>query len=932
MEAELAALKEQMLQYTKAADHVSKDVEEVTGRMSKAQAVKTDGLTATHSQELAALRAELDKAENRCKEQLELSLKGAEEARRIAEAKGSKEAAEALESQKRLHAQNIKLLEDSLDEEKRKGVDAVSRFEQMEAELSAIKDLLSEEQRKSARLAQDVRMQQESAATELNEALTIKDKEMSDLEHEMQALQITHSRELEELERAAAAKESLLEAEIDLLRSKKQTLETNTNSTSARNDELLQSKDREISHQSQVIEDLQNKIQQLHEVKEREIEEVKSCLIAEHEQMMSKARREHETALSTLRNATREGAEETALLHQQNEARLEEEHKLALEKLQWELAEMRTLKVGLENSMEATTIATTAKAKKYQDRVEKTEKKLEETRFAETKANEALDAIRADIDRLQSEKDQAKAEILSTQEALEAASREVTSLQKTLETLGNVSSDSDKQNADAIQKMKEEADATSRLLKQKITEHDSALEIHVQQLESIRASHSKEIAGLEKKNREALQTSQKTHDELLAEYEKARKEHPSAINALKAEHADALEKQIKIHERLKRAHAEELTKIESQIRESDDLRKQREKDVGSFQKKFEDTLAAQKTHEAALADLRSQLDKQSEVLVATRHQLQEARASRSEEEYKKVREAEMEVRELRRLIADAQAKAVQDKEAIDKLTAEVEEASDVSPNVAEAERLREKLTELTEQHAAEISKLQEAASLGNDQGEEQRKQDTEIRDRLMDELEKLKADLSIKEEKIEEQQQALEAHNQKAEELGEHLTASRTLLERLQSDLQKALAELEVFRVEAQNSKTSTEEMNEADTAATNQMLEALEAAADAERELNATLKERLRQAEMAAEKHATRVREVESALKVTTAELVEMRTERRGGSDYSGSPAPKAVLRSSLWPVPDVGDSGERKTAMVGEELGSSIMGRVGCPFTFTS
>ncbi|KAI4097793.1 MAG: hypothetical protein LQ344_000065 [Seirophora lacunosa] len=49
-------------------------------------------------------------------------------------------------------------------------------------------------------------------------------------------------------------------------------------------------------------------------------------------------------------------------------------------------------------------------------------------------------------------------------------------------------------------------------------------------------------------------------------------------------------------------------------------------------------------------------------------------------------------------------------------------------------------------------------------------------------------------------------------------------------------------------------------------------------------------------EKLQTRVRELESALKVTTAELVELRTERPSGSSFSGSPIPKAGLRSSRW------------------------------------
>lgn len=930
LEAELAALKEQMLQYTEAADRVSKDVEEVTERMSMVQESKIGHLIATHNQELAALRAELSEAESRHKEQLQSSLRDVEEAKRIAEAEGSKKAAKALESQMQEHTHNMKLLKENLADEKRREVDVTSKIEQMDAEVSSLKHLLSEEQQKSKRLAQDFQMQQEDGAKELGEALNTKEKEISNLEREMQDLQNTHSREMEELESATSAKESLLEAKIDSLLSKTRDLESVSTLASTSHDEVLQSKEREIMHQSQVIEDLQNKLQELHEVKEREIEEVKQSLLSEHEQFGSKVHREHETVLSALRDTTRKKAEETALLHEQDKKRLEEERKLGLDKLDRELADMSALKANLESSIEAMTTAKSKESKQYQDQLEETEKALEEMRLAQRKANEASDEVRAEIGSLESQRDQAQAEKLYAQEALKVASREVTSLKKTLETLENASSDSDKQYASAIQKMKDEADATSKMLEDQVKEHNSASAAHTQELKHIRASHSKEIKGLEKKNREALQTMRKTHDDLLAKFEKVEKEHPSTINVLKSEHADALDKQTKNIESLKTAYTKELTKLQSQIQGSDDLRRQHEKHLGSLRTKLEDSRAAQKMQETIVVDLKTQLEKQSEVLADVERQLREARALRSEEGSEKAREANTQVEKFGQLLADAQAKIAQDKEAIERLTKAVEEASEDSLNVVEAERLREELSELTEQHAAQISKLQEAASLGNDQREKERNHETEIRDGLMDELEKVKANLTANEEEAKKQQKVFDAQKQTAEELEEKLSTARMSEERIRIELQEALAEFEAFKAEAESAKASLEEPDEAVTDATNQMLETLQAAADAERELNATLKQRVHHAETAAEKHATRVRELESALKVTTAELNEMRTERRGVSEYTGSPAP--VLRSSLWPVPDSSDSGDSRTAIVGEEQGSSIVGRVGFPFISTS
>ena len=918
-----------MLQYIEAADRASKDVEEMTERMSKEQASKIDELSANHSQEVMALRAALDETDLQRKHQLESSLKDLEEARRIAEVEGSKKVAEVLELKRQEHAQNTTKFEDDLAEERRKRLNAASRLEQLEAELSILKGLLSEEQQKSDRLAQDAQTQQENAIKELHEALDMKDIEMSNLETETQNLQMTHSRELEELESAASAKESQLEAEIRSLRSRLRDLENVTNASSGSHNEAIQTMDQEILQQSRVIEDLQNRIQQLHEVKEREIDEVRSNLIQEHEQSMSKAQLGHEIALSSLRDAAQEKSQETVQLHEREMESLREEHKLSLDKLDKQSAEITLLKTESETSTVAIRSAAANEINDYKHRLEETKGSLEETKQALERTQKTLASTMASIGSLESERDKAIADRLSAQQALGVVSGEVTSLKKTLETLENASSANEQQNATALQKMKYEIDAASRALVEKTKEHSSISETHLQDLKDVRARHSKEVKALKKENREALRALQKTFDDLLVKHEEAEKENARAMNALVVENLAALEQQSKAHQRLNTAHAEEMKNAQSQIRESKRLQEQQQEDVCSLRKELEDSQAAQEKHETVLAELELQLEKQSEILARTEQRLQEAQALPSKENSKQAGEAAQEMEELRRLLADAQSKAALDKEAIDRLTAAIEEASGVSLNVAEAERLREKISELTEQHAAEISKLQETSSLGNDKREEERKHEAEIREQLTKELEKLTTAMAADQDKLEYQRQALDFNDQRATEIDQQLSNSRILEERLQLDLQKTLAELEALQAEVDSAALEAER---AESTSASQMLEVLRAAADEEREKNADLKEQLRQAELAIDKHAIRVREVESALKVTTAELVEMRTERRGGSEYAGSYTPKSVLRSSLWPVPDSSDLGDTKTAMVGEELGSSIVGRVGCLFTSTS
>ncbi|KAL9002326.1 MAG: hypothetical protein Q9188_004733 [Gyalolechia gomerana] len=85
-----------------------------------------------------------------------------------------------------------------------------------------------------------------------------------------------------------------------------------------------------------------------------------------------------------------------------------------------------------------------------------------------------------------------------------------------------------------------------------------------------------------------------------------------------------------------------------------------------------------------------------------------------------------------------------------------------------------------------------------------------------------------------------------------------------------------------------------------------------------------------AKESHKMQVRELESALKVTTAELVELRTDRPNSSSHSGSPIPRSGLRSSRWAKTNGrgsgsgSGSGEGDDALVGEGLSSHIQGQV--------
>jgi len=108
--------------------------------------------------------------------------------------------------------------------------------------------------------------------------------------------------------------------------------------------------------------------------------------------------------------------------------------------------------------------------------------------------------------------------------------------------------------------------------------------------------------------------------------------------------------------------------------------------------------------------------------------------------------------------------------------------------------------------------------------------------------------------------------------------------------------------------------------------IEALRKADVQQRDQNTILQQQLQQALEVAELRAMRLREAESALKVTKAELVELQTKRPNSSPFATStPLPKSSYRSSLWAV-------DENTARRAEDLGPSISGNVGNPLLTTS
>ena len=935
LEAEVKVLQAKNLDYSMAAVKVSKDVQEATENIRKEHALEIDEIVVGHTSELNSLRAEFDKEKTSI----------------------------------------ISALKADLATERANGTETARRLERALSNVSSLEGSL-EEQRRTF----------EQTIEEKDRALEVKDQDILTLHDELQELQDTQSRELDELRSASLQNSSALESEIIALRAGLVMAEDYSLSASARNDEFAQGKDREIKRMHEIIENLQDGLQQLRESKERELDSEKMRLVQEHENILESLRAQHQKALHAAQQQSVEAAQSTRLAHEQEIQDMLREHGIAQGDLQNSLAEIIASKSDLQAHVDSLKAGHANELSGYQANLEKSEQLLKEGKAASRQgASEAIDKLKEEISALELERDENKTRQINIQRDLEKALGEVTSLRKVLETFDHESKNKDEQHASVIKKLKDEAAVLAKTLDQTNAEGCSAKEMHLSALQALRDSHSKEIEELKKasdQNRDdtirelgshhdkLLSTFKEAEEQYLAVFEKLKAHHSEALEKLETDHSKALEKHTQILDGVKVTHIKELEELKIAMdREHENTIQQ----LQIQQTKLEQALSeAKEQHPAALEKLKAEHSKALEKHSATMDEMEIAHSKEVEE--LKVR-LEREYTEIKREVeassadkaSEAERKQLRDLEALRegheqkytelqkeledgriRSTSEMHTAHEaaLSELRLEIEQQREALaqakgelqvaqdkTKDSQGHEALITELkielEQAASVKKEL-ESTLQHITQERDEVIpvvEELENLKRDLPNAKAEVKQHREAVEAANLEIKELHEKLAAANAEAEEHKANHQKTSEELSGLQSEIANANVAASEATEAEAYKIKQDLETLQGAADTERVQNAKLKALLRKAEEAAEQHNTRIREVEAALKVTTAELTEMQTKRAEGCEFVRSPSSKGGLRLSRWPAGSPTENGEKEEGTEGEELGPHIEGTVGCP-----
>lgn len=848
--------------------------QEHADRLRTEHSSKIEELMTNHKNEIAASHASIQEAEAMHEKQLAQSIQDLEDAKRIAVSQCSEEAASTLASHIDTHKVKLEALEQQLSDKTKQSLKIAARVQRLQSEISDLQALLAEERQKSTDVSQGY---QENH----NKALEEKDHDLAKLQKAIEDLQIVHRNELKEKESIQVETNSI-NSERDTLRHELHELDTTHRSTVASHEKELASKQRQMDGLGRVIKEFQDKIQKIHELKEQTVHETKLDLAHEHERVLSDLRREHQEEIAGV-----------ALEHSQKSQSLQEEH---------------------QNLMHSAQIIHENEVERIQELLKESERSLEEAKLASEKAESAGNAFNLKIHNLELERDEAENARLSMENALNDASTVIVSLKKSFELLSAESLNKDAQQKAAIQSLRDELINKSKL-------------------------YADSMDSVEEKGQRSLEDLQKQYDALLEKWSSTEKDHPAILDTLKREHAEAAQKQAEALKDLSNTHVKE---IEATVAEAEEKHQQNLKDLQQkyderydlLRQDWQDTENAknqflQKEHDITVSDLRSQLQKHTELLANAEDQLQVFRSTQNTDtNLDENDDLRQQLEELRAQLANSQAQVAQTNEEIANLAGSLEDARKALEDTSELNSLRLEMTELAKKHAAEIAKYQDKISLENEKREKERNQGAEVRDRLASEAEKTTNELLAARAEIDEHQKALHLSSNKLKEASKKHATVHQSAERHKNEYEKVVEKLRVAQAEIEKYKAAELGSESEEVQPNAQELEALQLAADAERTQNAELKGQLQEAKALAEQRAIKLREVESALKVTTAELVEAQTARPNGGEFSASPAPRSGLRSSRWGTTAKTDDERDSMEQEGEELGSSIEGNVGSLF----
>ena len=975
----------------------SDTIERATQNAQQEHNSALERLRSQHEQELGDIRKALADSEASHQIYVEESVRSLEDAKHAALSQESEKTVRLLEEQHNAHDQELRSMQDGMvsskkDVEEQKNIyddrlrvleadmelsrrtasDAASNVRTLESERNDLSKQLEQEREKSKTEFDSAQRRFGDLLLEKDEALAVKDKDFSSLQREFEELQFTQSRELEEVEAKASNERDDLKAELVTLKDEIRESQQSQLDTSQLHEDTIAAKDRELDTIGEVVSGLQDEIHSLLESKEREVDATKVELIEEHERILSKLHAEHQLELQKAHDQTQANLAGSQTDLSREIQRLNDEYSLTKQQLEGTIAEVLESKLDLESTVESLNKDHSAASTEQQD--------LLKTAFEEAESlKKSLDIVestsREMAERHAQEIAKLKTETAESAKALLEKGESASALQESRITeLQNDNDDYQSQISGLVAEHDSLQEKYRQLENQHVSVQDALKAKHATRIEDLGAKHTKSLAEAHDSHKQAIEDFKSQleldYDQGKRDYRaesaenlaKAEEQHKNIIDELRKHHENsynAMRDEIELVTRneiqaVQTQHGSELTELRAQVIQHREAASAAE---GELQAYREAQVATHRdpTLEQQVEDLSVRLEAaeaQSKDLEETKNQL--GRQTGIVESLKK---------QLSEQTKDMEETRAKDSEIMARLTASAHEASRANESDnSEAEQLKQKIVELAEKHTVELTRLQETMSIENEKREKERKSGAEVRDSLARQLqdaEEARKMVPGLKNTVQQHRRAAEVASADAQNAQNQLKNITSTMKVRETEIKQTLSQLNSLQAEfaayketsdtkgGKSSNASTSDVsNEEFSLSSNQELEALQSIADNERERSDKLVRELKDAKAVAEKHATRVREMEAALKVTSAELTEMKTCRVGESASSlGSSARigKDTLKNSRRTDESLQDGsmdggvevedkeGGQETRSVEErrvgDLGAHIEGAVRCP-----
>ena len=290
---------------------------------------KLDELFARHQEELETANTRADEAEKLTKELKRESVTEFQEFRKLTEAEATAKVNRLLKNQLRGHKAEVDSLTAKLASERALGLEAASKAQNLAYASVDLKNSIDDLQEKHSQLldketyrdatfqevikSKDLQIQQtrQSLEESLKHAADCKEKLHAAADREHSFNREIHDRmlKIEQIKSAADDRVSQVDKKMASCIQKINELEGQVAHASDLRQQLYRDNIQEVSQMQAVIEALQDRIQQIHEAKETELESQRLHLTQEHDDRMLKARETHEKEVQSEKENSREQLE-----------------------------------------------------------------------------------------------------------------------------------------------------------------------------------------------------------------------------------------------------------------------------------------------------------------------------------------------------------------------------------------------------------------------------------------------------------------------------------------------------------------------------------------------------------------------------------------------------------------------------------------------